>query len=263
MSREVLKVVTYNCNSVRARLELLLDWLKTEEPDILCLQETKTQDCEFPEEAFKELAYQARFRGQKAHAGVAVLSRKKLEEVTFGLDDGEDPDEPRLVRAAVAGIALVNTYVPQGRAVDSPYFRYKLQWLDRLRAFFDRHYSPQDSVLWVGDFNVAPVPLDVYDPKRLEKHVDFHPDARQALERIREWGFVDVFRLHHPDEPSQYTFWDYRVPDAVRREMGWRVDHIWATEPLARKSIGAWIDVDARSSERPSDHTFVVAEFAL
>jgi exodeoxyribonuclease-3 len=263
MSPEVLKVATYNCNSIRARLELVLNWLQNEEPDILCLQETKTQDSEFPAEAFKELSYHARFRGQKAHAGVAVLSRKEFQEVTFGLDDGEDPDKPRVVRAGVSGIGLVNTYVPQGRAVDSPHFQYKLHWFHRLQAFFDRHYSPQDSVLWVGDFNVAPEPLDVYDPKRLEKHVDFHPDARHALEKTRQWGFVDVVRLHHPDQPRLYTFWDYRVPNALGREMGWRVDHIWATEPLARKSIAAWVDVDARRAERPSDHTFVVAEFAL
>ena len=115
----------------------------------------------------------------------------------------------------------------------------------------------------MGDFNVAPEPIDVHNPKRLKNHVDFHPEARAALERVREWGFVDVFRLHHPQEAEQYTFWDYRVPNAVERKIGWRVDHIWATEPLARKSTRAWIDVEARRAERPSDHTFLVAEFAL
>jgi len=263
MSSEVLKVATYNCNGIRARLGLVLDWLRAENPDMLCLQETKTQDSEFPGEAFQELGYEARFRGQKAHAGVAVLSRRELEGVAFGLDDGGDPDEPRLVRTAVAGMALVNTYVPQGRTADSPHYQHKLQWLSRLRAFFDRHHTPRDLLVWLGDFNVAPEPLDVYDPKRLEKHVDFHPDARRALEQTRQWGFVDVFRLHHPDEPGQYSYWDYRVPNALGRGMGWRVDHIWATEALARRSIGAWIDVDARRAEKPSDHTFVVAEFAL
>jgi len=263
MSSEVLKVATYNCNGIRARLGLVLDWLRAENPDMLCLQETKTQDSEFPGEAFQELGYEARFRGQKAHAGVAVLSRREFEGVAFGLDDGGDPDEPRLVRTAVAGMALVNTYVPQGRTVDSPHYQHKLQWLSRLRAFFDRHHTPRDLLVWLGDFNVAPEPLDVYDPKRLEKHVDFHPDARRALEQTRQWGFVDVFRLHHPDEPGQYSYWDYRVPNALGRGMGWRVDHIWATEALARRSIGAWIDVDARRAEKPSDHTFVVAEFAL
>jgi exodeoxyribonuclease-3 len=132
-----------------------------------------------------------------------------------------------------------------------------------MRTFFERHYSPEDAVVWTGDFNVAPHPIDVYDPTRLEKHVDFHPDGRQALEQVQAWGFVDVFRQHHPDEPEQYTFWDYRVPNALERGMGWRLDHIWATEPLAERSISAWIDVDARRAQKPSDHTFLVAEFAL
>jgi exodeoxyribonuclease-3 len=158
---------------------------------------------------------------------------------------------------------VVNTYVPQGRSPDSEHFQYKLEWLARLRALFESHYSPQEPLLWMGDFNVAPEPIDVHDPKRLKNHVDFHPEARAALEQVREWGFVDVFRRHHPEEPGQYTFWDYRVRDALERGLGWRVDHIWATEPLARKSTRAWIDVEARRAERPSDHTFLVAEFAL
>jgi exodeoxyribonuclease-3 len=183
--------------------------------------------------------------------------------VAFGFDDGGDPDEPRLIRVVIGGIPVVNTYVPQGRSPDSPHFQYKLEWLARLRAFFERHYSPQEPFLWMGDFNVAPDPIDVHDPKRLKNHVDFHPEARAALEQVRAWGFVDVFRLHHPDEPGQYTFWDYRVRGALERGLGWRVDHIWATDPLAQKSTRAWIDVEARRAERPSDHTFLVAEFAL
>ncbi len=261
MAPEILRVATYNCNSIRARLGLVRDWMAREEPHILCLQETKTQDAEFPVETFEELGYHVVFRGQKAHAGVAVASREEATGVTFGLDDGSDPDEPRLIRAEIAGIALVNTYVPQGRTVESPHFQYKLRWFGRLHAFFERHYTPRDPVLWVGDFNVAPQPIDVYDPKRLEKHVDFHPDARQALENTRQWAFVDVFRRYHPDEPEQYTFWDYRVPNALQRGMGWRVDHIWATAPLAERSSKAWIDVGARTAEKPSDHTFLVAEF--
>jgi exodeoxyribonuclease-3 len=263
MSPETLKVATYNCNSIRARLQLVLDWLDRERPDALCLQATKTEDSEFPSDVFQDLGYYVTFRGQKAHAGVAVLSIEKPEEVSFGLDDGEAPDEPRLVRTELAGIALINTYVPQGRSVDSPYFQYKLQWLHRIRAYFERHYIPGDLLVWAGDFNVAPEPADVYDPERLAKHVDFHPDGRQALEEVRAWGLVDVFRMHHPDEPEQYTFWDYRVPSALERGMGWRLDHIWATKPLAERSTRAWIDVDARRAQKPSDHTFLVVEFAL
>jgi exodeoxyribonuclease-3 len=260
--KEVLKVATYNCNSIRARLDQVLTWLQREKPNILCLQETKVQDATFPGDVFFDFGYRVVYRGQKAHAGVAMVCREEPHEVAFGLDDGGEPDEARLIRSRVGSIAVVNTYVPQGRTADSPHFQYKLEWLLRLCRFFERHYDPQEALLWVGDFNVAPEPIDVYDPKRLKKHVDFHPEARKALAQVREWGFVDIFRLHHPDEPGQYTFWDYRVPNALDRGMGWRVDHIWATEPLAKRSTGAWIDVEARRAQRPSDHTFLVAEFA-
>jgi len=258
-----LKVVTYNANSIRARLELVMDWLDQEEPDVLCLQETKVQDEDFPAEPFREAGYHVVFRGQKAHAGVAVVSREEPQEVAYGLDDGEEPDRARLIRAVIGNVPVVNSYVPQGRSPDSEHFRYKLAWLARLRRLFERHYDPEKPLLWMGDFNVAPKPIDIHHPERHEDHVDFHPEARSALEQVREWGFVDVFRLHHPDEPGHYTFWDYRARDPVERGLGWRVDHIWATEPLARRSIGAWIDVQARQAERPSDHTFLVAEFAL
>jgi exodeoxyribonuclease-3 len=255
-----MKVATYNANSIRTRLGQVLDWLSGEAPDVLCLQETKVQDSDFPAEPFREAGYQVVFRGQKAYSGVAIVSREEPQEVGFGLD-GED--EARLIRAVIRGIPVVNTYVPQGRSPDSEHFQYKLEWLARLRALFERHYSARKPLLWMGDFNVAPEPIDVHDPKRLKNHADFHPEARAALERVREWGFVDVFRRHHADEPEQYTFWDYRVRNALERGLGWRVDHIWATEPLARQSTGAWIDVEARRAERPSDHTFLVAEFAF
>lgn len=192
-----------------------------------------------------------------------MLTLSKPQDVAFGLEDGDQPDEARLVRAVVDGVALINTYVPQGRSPDSPHFQYKLEWFMRFRQLLERNYSAEDQVVWAGDFNVAPEPIDVHNPARLKTHADFHPDARAALERVREWGFVDTFRLHHPDEEKQFTFWDYRVRNALERGLGWRVDHIWATNPLAERSVSTWIDVDARRAERPSDHTFLVAEFSL
>ncbi len=259
----MFKVATFNTNSVRSRLPVLADWLSQERPDVLCLQETKVQDHEFPTEFFRKRGYQVTFRGQKAHAGVALASLAEPTDVRYGLDDGGSPDEPRLIQATVAGIAIVNTYVPQGQSADSPMFAYKLEWLARMRDHFARHFSPEEPLLWCGDLNVAPEEIDVHDPKRLKDHVDFHPEARAALERVRAWGFVDVFRNHHPGEPGQYTFWDYRVAGALDRNVGWRVDHIWATRPLAEKSVRSWIDREARRAEKPSDHTFLVAEFDL
>ena len=257
------KLATFNANSIRSRLPLVLEWLSRNRPDVLCLQETKVQDPDFPKDAFEEAGYHVAFRGEKRGAGVAIAGLAELEDVTFGLDDGGPPDEARLIRATVRGIPIVNTYVPQGRSPDHEMFRYKLEWLARLRNYFERHFSPEAPLIWCGDFNVAPEEIDVHNPVRLRNHVDFHPEARAALARIKEWGFVDVFRKHHPGEPGQYTFWDYRVKGALERNLGWRVDHIWATRPLAEKSVAAWIDREARKAEKPSDHTFLVAEFAL
>lgn len=257
-----MKIATFNANSIRSRLPIILNWLQTEAPDVLCVQETKVQDADFPAEPIRQLGYHVVFRGQKAHAGVAIISRTEPAQVAFGFDDGGEPDEARLVRAVIQGIPIVNTYVPQGRDIESPHFQYKLEWLKRLRWLFERHYSPQEPLVWAGDFNVAPEPIDVHDPKRLEKHVDFHPLARQALQEVKEWGWVDLLRLHHPQEKI-YTFWDYRVPRSVERGLGWRVDHIWSTKPLADVCTRAWVDMRPRLEEQPSDHTVLVAEFAL
>ncbi len=256
------KIATFNANSIRSRISLVQDWLSRNQPDVLCIQETKVQDPDFPQSAFEEVGYKVVFRGQKAYAGVAIAARDELRDVSFGLDS-EPRDEARLIRATVRGIPVVNTYVPQGRSVDSEMFAYKLEWLARLRDYFAHNFSSDQPLIWCGDLNVAPEEIDVHNPTRLRNHVDFHPQARAALEQIREWGFVDVFRRHHPEEGGQYTFWDYRVRQALEKNLGWRVDHIWATKPLAERSVAAWIDREARKAEKPSDHTFLVAEFEL
>jgi exodeoxyribonuclease-3 len=258
-----MKIATFNANSVRLRAGQIVRWLRRESPDILCLQETKVQDPDFPAAAFEKAGYHIVFRGQKAQAGVAVACREAPLEIAFGLEDGGEPDEPRLIRLRTNGVTVINTYVPQGRAADSEHFEYKLEWLARFRAMLERRYHPEELLVWCGDLNVAPEPIDLHDPKANKDHVAFHPRARAALEAVREWGFVDVFRKLHPDEPGHYTYWDYRVAAAVKRKIGWRVDHIWATRPLAEKARKAWIDLGARKVKRPSDHTFLVAEFEL
>jgi exodeoxyribonuclease-3 len=264
-----VKIATFNCNSVRVRLGQIASWLAREAPDVLCLQETKVQDQDFPVAAFRNAGYHVVFRGRKAYAGVAIASREEPREVAFGLgcgsgfspDDCGEPDEDRLIRAAIGGVTVVNTYVPQGRSADSPHFASKLEWLRRFRRLLEREYSPAEPLVWCGDLNVAPEPIDVHDPKRLKEHPDFHPLARAALEEVRAWGFTDVYRLFFPNAPGHYTFWDYRFKGTLERNAGWRVDHIWATRPLTERARRAWIDVKARRAERPSDHTFVVAEF--
>ncbi len=258
-----MKIATFNANSVRIRLAQVVRWLKRESPDILCLQETKVQDADFPAAAFQKAGYHIAFRGQKAYAGVAIACRDEPQQIRFGIDDGREPDEARLIMLRAAGVTVINTYVPQGRAIDTEHFEYKLAWLRRFREMLERHFSPEEPLIWCGDLNVAPEPIDLYDPKRNKDHADFHPLARAALENVRAWGFVDVFRMLHPDEPGQYTYWDYRVAGTVKRNIGWRVDHIFATRALAEKTRKAWIDIAARKVKRPSDHTFLVAEFEM
>lgn len=256
-----MKVATFNTNSIRARLPHITAWLDKESPDILCLQETRVEDNLFPKAAFEELGFYVVFRGQKARNGVAIVSKNPLDNFSFGFDESQR-DGTRLIISSVKGITIVNTYVPQGVAPGTEQFEYKLDFLKSLLDFFEKNFSPNDSILWAGDFNVAPAPEDVYNHEHLYGHVGHHPDEIQSVETLKQWGFQDVFRLHNQG-PEHYTFWDYRIKNAVKRKMGWRIDHIWATRPLAEKSTKAWIDVDSRLLEKPSDHTYLTVQFDL
>ena len=253
-----MKIASFNVNSIRARLPIVVGWLEKDRPDVLAVQETKVQDPDFPTEAFEDIGYQAVFRGQKSYNGVALFSRQPIQGTEFGLSD-EPKDEPRLLKASVNGLTIVNTYVPQGYLADSDKFRYKLAWFDRLLAYFRERFAPTDPVIWLGDLNVAPSPIDVHDPETKLEHVCFHPQAREALERVVAWGFTDLFRLHCRDA-GQYTFWDYRGPRTFEQNRGWRIDHIMGTEPVARTCRQCWIDKEPRAAQRPSDHTPIVAE---
>jgi len=254
-----MKIASFNVNSVRARLPIVLPWLQKNQPDVLALQETKVQDESFPREAFEEIGYRCAFRGQKSYNGVALIGRHEFDRVEFGLLD-EPRDEARLVTACVGGMTLVNTYVPQGYLADTDKFQYKLDWFARLLDWFRTRFAPSDAVLWMGDLNVAPLPIDVYDPESLEGHVCYHPAVREAMARIVEWGFTDLFRKHCADE-GQYTFWDYRRGSDFAKNRGWRIDHILGTAPVADKCTSCTIDREPRTAERPSDHTPIIAEF--
>lgn len=255
-----MKIGTFNVNSIRSRMDAVLDVLRRHEPDALCLQETKAPDEDFPSLDITGAGYRVAFRGQKGGAGVAIISREPLKDVRFGLDDGGPADEARVMCARLGRVNIVNTYVPQGRELDHPMFAYKLEWFARLRRLFERRYTTRQPVLWVGDLNVAPAAMDIHNAEQQADHVCYHQSVRDALAMVMGWGFEDVFRKHHP-EPGQYSFFDYRTIDAVKRKMGWRVDHVLATRPLARKSVGCEIDLTPRLQPRPSDHTLVMAEF--
>ena len=259
----IVQIATFNANGIRARMPLLLEWIKENRPDVLCIQETKVQDPDFPRQPLEAAGYHCAFKGEKSYNGVALLSRQAPAEVALGFTPGPGDEQTRLISAVVAGVRIVNTYVPQGQDPASEKFRYKLDWLQRLRTWFEDHFDPRDRLVWVGDINVAPTADDVYDHDALAGSTGFHPDEHRALQHILDWGFTDVYRLHHPDEKKAFTFWDYRIPNAAKRGLGWRLDHVFATAPMADRSTGIHIDRQARLRPRPSDHTFVVAAFDL
>jgi len=254
-----MKIASFNVNSLRVRLPIVIQWLGLNKPDVLCVQETKVQDVDFPSQAFKEIGYNCVFKGQKSYNGVAIFANAQIENVSFGLTD-EPKDEPRLIKAQISDIVIVNTYVPQGHLPESDKFQYKLKWFERLKEYFDRNFIPATPLIWVGDLNVAPLAKDVYDPQGLAGHVCFCPEVTEAFNDVCKWGLVDVFRRHN-EQAEQYTFWDYRMRSAFSRNFGWRLDHIMATESLANRSTACYIDKEPRLADRPSDHTPIVAEF--
>lgn len=256
-----MKIASFNVNSVRVRLDIVLEWLKIHQPDILCLQETKAQDKDFPAQAFEAMKYHCTFKGQKSYNGVAVISKTMPDKVTCGFAD-EPRDQSRFITAQFKDTVIINTYIPQGFDPQSEKFQYKLDWFKRLRGYLDRNLKPTDKIIWVGDLNVAPLPIDVHDPESHMGHVCFCPEVWQQLENVIEFGFIDIFRKHC-DQPGQYTFWDYRMKGSLSRNRGWRLDHILATKPAAQKSTTCFIDIEPRKFFRSSDHTPIVAEFDL
>lgn len=246
-------------NSVLARLPVVTRWLDEARPDVLCMQETKCTDERFPAEAFAELGYKAKTFGQPTYNGVAVLSKADCDEVHRGFPDDDSSAQARLLAVVVRNIHIVNVYIPNGQSVGAEKYYFKLAWMKRLRAYFDEYYKKNSKVLLCGDFNVAPEERDVHNPELWEGRILFSEKEREALELIKDWGFIDAFRMH-TEEGGHYSWWDYRAM-SFRRNNGLRIDHIWVSKSLAATCTGAWIDKEPRKWERPSDHTPVVAEF--
>jgi exodeoxyribonuclease III len=255
-----MKIATWNVNSIRKRMPHLLDWLALHSPDVMCLQETKVQDNEFPELAFQAAGYHARYRGMKGYNGVATLTRSEPDSVLHGFREGADSEDVRMLLTVVAGVPVVNTYVPQGHRIGTDRYAFKLEWFLRVRRFFQERLDPGLPAIWTGDLNVAPQPIDVYHPDRRVNDPDFHIDARNAYQQTLSWGFVDVFRQLHPDR-VQYTYWDY-FRNAFEHNWGWRIDHILATAPLAEKCLAVEVDTAPRALAGASDHAPVWAEFS-
>jgi exodeoxyribonuclease III len=253
-----MKIATWNVNSIIARLPLVVRWLEESKPDALCLQEIKCADEKFPAEAFQELGYRSVTFGQPTYNGVAIISRGECRNLQRGFSSDEAGAQARLLAATIEGVRVVNVYIPNGAFVGSDKYSFKLEWMKRLREFFDSGYKKKEQVLLCGDFNVAPEERDVHDPKLWEGHVLFSKPERAALDLIKQWGFQDAFRLLHPKE-KQFSWWDYRQ-GSFRRNFGLRIDHIWVSKPLAERTKAVFIEKHTRAWERPSDHAPVVIE---
>lgn len=253
-----MKLASWNVNSIRMREQAVIDWLRRAEPDVLCLQETKVVDDDFPTDEFTRLGYAVAMTGQPAYNGVAIAARRPLTNVTFGLLD-EPPDaERRAISATVDGVRIVSAYVPNGKKVGSPSFAHKLAWLARLRNTLDAGARADEPLAVCGDFNVAMDDRDVYDPELFRNQLHCHPDERRALQEVLAFGLHDAFRHLHA-EAGLYSWWDYRA-GGFQRNQGLRIDYVFVTRTLLERCTSAVIDIEPRSADKPSDHTPVVVD---
>jgi exodeoxyribonuclease-3 len=262
-----MKIATWNINSIRSRLVHVVDWLQETKVDVLCLQETKVVDADFPRSPFEQLGYHLYISGQKSYNGVAILSKTPVDDLTIGFapvlgaDIVEDLDEQkRVITGVVGGVRLVNLYVPNGSSVGSEKYDYKLRWLAVLRQYLQALLEKQPNALCVcGDFNIALEDRDIHNPtKNREDQIMASPTERQALREVLEVGLADAFRKF-TSEGGHFTWWDYRTR-AFSRNLGWRIDHHYLTANLYEQATSCKIDVSPRSLDKPSDHAPVILE---
>jgi exodeoxyribonuclease III len=246
-----MKIATWNVNSLLVRLPQVTDWLVQHRPTVLALQETKLVDARFPLEAITSLGYHAVYSGQPTYNGVAILSRSPLSEVITCWPDWDDP-QCRLLAATIDNVRIVNVYVPNGSTLESDKYQYKLRWLSALISFLEKELIQYPELVLLGDFNIAPQDIDVYDPQKWAGQVLVSEPERAYFNQLLALGLWDAFRLHH-DASGAYTWWDYRMM-AFRRKQGLRIDHLLISHALKARCQGCEIDVAPRRHERPSDH---------
>jgi len=252
-----VRIATWNVNSLRIRLPHLLEWLSSPQPDVMCLQETKTEDRNFPLAEIQAAGYQAVFCGQKSYNGVAILARTMPSNVQHGIPDF--PDDPkRVIAATVNDLRILCLYAPNGEAPGTGKYAYKLRWYAALTRWLAAEVREKPNLAVLGDLNIAPEPRDVHNPKRWEGKIHFSEPERAAFRAVAQVGLADAFRLFEQPE-KQFTWWDYRL-NAFERGWGLRIDHILLARALAVKCVGCTIDTGPRKRERPSDHTPVIAE---
>ncbi len=254
-----MKTATWNINSIRMRVPRLVAWLEKCNPDVVCLQETKVVDEEFPYEPIRALGYECFVHGQKSYNGVAILSRTPASDLLTSLPGDDSDAQSRLLSALVRGVRLINIYAPNGSEVGSDKYAYKLDWYRRLRSYLDSSLKAADEVLICGDFNVAPEDRDVWDPEQWRGKVLFSEPEKLAFRNLIDWGLQDTLRIHR-QEGGLYTWWDYRA-GAFHRGWGVRIDHILVSAPLARRCVAVEIDRNERKGDKPSDHAPVIATF--
>jgi len=258
-----MKIATWNVNSVRARLPLLVEWLQRRRPDVCCLQETKVVDDLFPREEIEELGYQIEAFGQRTYNGVAILSRRPMEDVVRGLPpgpDGEEPDtEARVIGATIEDVMLLNLYVVNGQSVGAERYDYKLRWLARLADMVRERYPMNEKVVLCGDFNCTFDDRDVYDPDKWREKILCSTPEREALADVMAPGLVDAFRKF-TEEGGHYTWWDFRTR-GFSRNRGLRIDHLLVSPPALEACQGVDVDTEARAAQKPSDHAPVVGDF--
>ncbi len=258
-----VRIVSWNVNSLNARLPRVVEWLELMEPDVLCMQETKLDDDAFPAQVFADLGYASVHHGEGRWNGVAIVSRVGLEDPSPGFSDGGEPDrDARIVWATCGGVRVASAYTPNGRALDDEHFQYKLAWLKRLRAHLDAVCDPEAPVAVLGDFNIAPGDRDVWDIGAFAGSTHVTPVERAAFEELLDWGLVDVFRARYPDVDGLFTYWDYTAGRFHKRQ-GMRIDFVLASLPLAASADFVLVDRNARKGEKPSDHAPLMADFAI
>ena len=252
-----MKIATWNVNSLKVRLPHVLDWLAAEQPDVLCLQETKQEDKAFPYAEISAAGYHAVHNGQKTYNGVAILSKLPLSEVVLDIEGLDDPQK-RVIAATVDGIRIVCAYIPNGQTVDSEKYGYKMNWLEALQTWLSAELAQHPKLALLGDYNIAPEDRDVHDPVAWKDQVLCSERERAAFNNLVGLGLSDAFRLFEQADKS-FSWWDYRMM-GFRRNHGLRIDHILLSAPLAFACRACRIDREPRKLERPSDHAPVVAE---
>lgn len=255
-----MKIASWNINSIRARQDAVTDWINQYAPDVLCLQETKVKNEQFPKEAFEELGYHLYIHGQPAYNGVAFFSKHEMKDVVYGMPNQHDDDQQkRFIAGTVDGVHIINIYAPNGQAPDKPAFEFKERWYATLNEYLIQAMKNHEHVLICGDFNIAPHDDDVWNPEKLLGKCGFHPSEHEWFQGVMDLGLEDVVRQKIPDG-KLYSWWDYRQ-GALRQDRGMRIDHILTTPALAKKCTNAEIDKNPRTGERPSDHVPVIGDF--